>query len=103
MQVAKVKDTFNSAKLPLSKWSSNNEEVLKFIKSEDKITAFGDNKSSWKILRLLYFPHEDEFGINIKKINNIKFIKRGLLGEAAKLYDPIGFILPVVMQFRMLL
>ncbi len=37
MQVAKVKDTLNSAK-PLIKWSSNNEEVLKFIKSEDKIT-----------------------------------------------------------------
>lgn len=43
------------------------------------------------------------FGYNIKEPEKIKFTKRGLLSIAASLYDPIGWIIPVIVKFRLLI
>jgi hypothetical protein len=55
-----------------------------------------------KTLGLLYLPETDAFSIGITKREEIIYTISGILSVAASLYVPMGWILPVVMKFRML-
>lgn len=90
----------------MTKWNSNEPLVLANIDDSKKLSAFVEPASSapnTKTLGLIYDPNEDTFSINFKAQQSYTFTKRGMLSAAASLYDPIGWYLPVIMTFRILL
>lgn len=105
-QIDDIIAVLNKGRLPLTKWMSNNTDVLENVDESRKLKAFLDfslSTESIKILGIRYFPHEDVFGFKVIEFKDLKFTKRGMLSITASLYDPLGWILPVIMMFRILI
>lgn len=101
--VRQIKDTLQAGKMPLTKWTTNNSAVLSSIPAEERIEAYSKEGNKWKVLGLPYSSTTDSYSINVPEQINPTFTKRGLLSLAASLFDPLGWILPVIMRFRLLL
>lgn len=61
------------------------------------------NKPIFKALGLLFNTEEDSIAYKIRKPENPKFTRRGMLSLTASVWDPIGVLLPVIMYLRMLM
>ncbi|BES96807.1 Retrotransposon protein [Nesidiocoris tenuis] len=82
----------------LSKWSSNRVELLQSVDSQETSTPVSlspKDDCSVKILGLQWNPDLDIFSYNIG-IPTGSVTKRSMLSTIAKIYDPLGFLSPVV-------
>lgn len=105
-QIRSIVNVFSKGHLPLTKWMSNNAKVLDDIEIKKKMESYiqiDPENGAVKTLGILYSPFDDVFGFQVKPFTNLKFTKRSMLSMSASLYDPIGWILPVIMMFRILL
>jgi hypothetical protein len=104
-EIQQIKEVMLAGGFPLTKWASNVKEVLELIPNSEQINYYLGEAQTWKTLGLIYNPTQDIYCINVKPWNheNIHFTKRGLLSMVASLYDPMGWILPTVMNMRMAL
>ena len=102
--------TFNSDPEFAEELSSLKEESLPIIDEEDcgytKSVLGNQNDGSSKVLGQTWNVQDDKFEMDLAKIvanhdpNN--FTKRIVLSIAAKFFDPLGLILPVVLQLKLL-
>ncbi|XP_055622283.1 uncharacterized protein LOC129765871 [Toxorhynchites rutilus septentrionalis] len=97
-----------SAGFCLRKWSSNCSQVLEHFPAElrDERTVFDLNSSSApiKTLGLKWQTTTDEFLFDVPKWNDTAIItKRIALSDAAKLFDPLGLVGPVIVQAKIYL
>lgn len=95
---------FQSAGMELSKWSSNNKEMLESLPdtSLESLIELGDDDVV-KTLGIFWSPQNDEFQYRIR-MDEIqgKITKRQLLSEASKLFDPVGWVAPCIIIPKML-
>lgn len=56
-----------------------------------------------KSLGVFWGPHQDEFRIKVETNPNNVVTKRTILSEVAKLFDPLGWLAPVVIQAKLLI
>lgn len=104
IQIQKILYTMNAGKMPLTKWTANHCDVLDDLDDEIKVEAYLDDETKpTKMLGLIFDANADTSSVNVKKPKNIIYTKRGLLSVCASIYDPLGWLLPVVMKPRMLL
>ncbi|XP_055909573.1 uncharacterized protein LOC129944268 [Eupeodes corollae] len=94
------------AKIQLSKWSSNCWSLLAKIPSEDcEYSSLDYEKSSSfiKVLGMYWNPSNDVFSFrfNQPKLNQ-SLTRRTLLSEVARIYDPLGFLAPSVIIFKIM-
>ncbi|XP_052744842.1 uncharacterized protein LOC128199437 [Bicyclus anynana] len=88
----------------LQKWSSNSENFLKYASEEttssDKSIKIKAN-DTLKVLGITWNRTADEFefGINLQNTND-KITKRRILLDIARLYDPMGWIAPVIVKAK---
>lgn len=96
---SQLNELMNSAHFHLRKWSSNSKQLLETIPNRDQelravngiITALG----------VAWTPDSDELAFNISlNVDAIPTTKRQLTSEIASLYDPLGYICPVVIVGR---
>jgi len=83
----------------LKKWSSSIPELLEGIPEEDCASgtlSFDDESTVIRVLGLNWNSEEDSFGYDF---SSIKFVhtKRGVLSVIARIYDPLGFLSPVLL------
>ncbi|XP_070067841.1 uncharacterized protein [Drosophila takahashii] len=62
-----------------------------------------DNKDSIKTLGLYWQPSPDVYGFKIHFAINATLSKRSLLSTVARLFDPLGFLAPVIVMSKILL
>jgi len=96
-----------SAKLPLRKWCSNSSYVLGHIGKNVRDPLFtlelGDEEMV-KSHGLCWNPVLDEFRFNvIPTPARSKLTKRTLLSDLDKVFDPIGFISPILVKGKIFL
>ncbi|XP_055622684.1 uncharacterized protein LOC129766199 [Toxorhynchites rutilus septentrionalis] len=105
--VCQLIDMFNSAGFSLRKWSSNNLELIDDVPSElrDNRSTFEiDSSSTVKTLGLIWEPSVDKFNYAIPRWSSEPTItKRVVLGDIARIFDPLGLIGPVVVQAKIFL
>ncbi|XP_043863401.1 uncharacterized protein LOC122756838 [Drosophila mojavensis] len=86
------------AQLELGKWISNSTRLC---------TAQGDRVSmstaTSKVLGLHWDPGEDNLAYNIVLSETASCTKRQVLSDVAHIFDPLGILAPVVVQFKILL
>jgi len=83
----------------LKKWSSSTPELLEGVPREDCASgtrSFDDEGTVIRVLGLNWNSEEDSLGYDF---SSIKFVhtKRGVLSVIARIYDPLGFLSPVVL------
>ncbi|XP_050307697.1 uncharacterized protein LOC126744367 [Anthonomus grandis grandis] len=88
----------------LRKWTSNCKELLSLVpESHQHNISFNDNANcTLKILGLQWNPVLDVFSYSVKPIAR-ECTKRVILSEIAKIYDPLGFVAPVVLVAKCLI
>ena len=66
----------------------------------------GSNPDQQKVLGVGWDPESDDFSFDLRSIAHLartsEPTKRNVLRIAAKFYDPIGYLTPVIVQFKML-
>ena len=89
----------------LRKWISNDDKVLESI-SELERSNLGqfmlDNGVKEKVLGMQWHVKGDYFTFDIH-VNKKSFTRRGLLSMTASVYDPMGFVAPVILEAKLLL
>lgn len=79
----------------LHKWISNEPLLLKNVENVHPVTHTFDQNSLVKILGVGWQYEIDKFSYKIK-IENKPPTKRNVLSQIAKIYDPLGWLSPVV-------
>lgn len=90
----------------LQKWSSNNENMLKYIGEHKRIDHELPLKLNnlVKVLGVIWNRLTDNFEYTINLPEPKKSVtKRQILSEVARLYDPLGWIAPVVVVAKMII
>lgn len=97
----------DSAKLPLRKWCSNSMTVLKRIGKRDNDPSFTLDIGDIDAVNSLghcWKPVADEFQFNsLVKSNCKNLTKRAILSDLNKVFDPLGFLTPVLIKGKIFL
>lgn len=92
----------------IRKWCSNSAAVLEGIPEEEreKLVKIDNSNDAVKTLGMLWDPFNDEFrfSADIFDEDTTKPItKQFVLSQISKLFDPIGFVAPVIVLFKILM
>lgn len=102
-----LRDLSNTAGLNLRKWASNHDAVLQSVPPSDreiKTPLLIDFDSTIKSLGIQWNPHTDQFTFKSSlEASNIATTKRTILSEISKLFDPIGWLSPLIIRSKMLM
>lgn len=99
-------DIFLSGGFPLHKWCSNSELVLNNIPDNQKVYHSSVNikiDNSVKALGITWEPNSDNFKLSIvfdNVINSNNLTKRKVLSTIASIFDPLGWLAPIVIVFK---
>ena len=93
--------------LNLRKWTSNNVEVLSYLPlnmlAADPIALFA-SETSVPILGIDWQPNTDYFSFHIEDISfELPFTKRSVLSRIARIFDPMGWLAPVVITAKIIM
>lgn len=96
-----------SAKLPLRKWCSNSHLIIANISKNHKDPFFALNLGDEDIVKslgLCWQPAFDQFKFNISiPLDRVALTKRKLLSELNRVFDPLGFLGPVLIKGKIFL
>ncbi|XP_014217656.1 uncharacterized protein LOC106646133 [Copidosoma floridanum] len=92
----------------LRKWSSNDPDVLAGLPStllkSSPIIPLNEGDSSVEVLGIVWYPKEDVFSFQVKfPLVPTSWTKRAVLSHIARLYDPLGWLGPVVIFAKILM
>lgn len=89
----------------IRKWKSNSEEFLSNIpvtEIENTSMNIHDNDLV-KALGICWCPANDVFSFKVPNIKPDKMTKRSILSNTSKFFDPMGWIAPLTINFKILL
>ena len=90
----------------LRKWITNSDEVLQSIpESEHAEGSQGhplEDSASERLLGMLWRLKDDVFSFTVEMPQK-SLTRRGMLSTLASLFDPLGFVSPVILEGRMML
>ncbi|XP_043064457.1 uncharacterized protein LOC122320328 [Drosophila ficusphila] len=84
------------AKLELGKWVSNSSVIRHIRQDELQIT------SAVKVLGMLWNPQDDVLSYKASLSTEPDATKRQVLSDVSRIFDPLGILAPVVVQFKIL-
>lgn len=90
--------------LQLRKWSANDPELLPA--ADDNMEEFylePEGESDKKVLGIVWSPQSDQFSVKVNEIDNTTVTKRGILSTTAKLFDPLGWLSPIVIRAKLIM
>lgn len=101
-----LKELLGKAKFPLRKFISNSAEVLESLPECDrelKLPLEINIDNNIKTLGIRYDPATDSFRfkVNLKESTDPP-TKRSLLSETSKLFDPLGWLAPVIIRAKIM-
>ncbi|KMQ85515.1 hypothetical protein RF55_15882 [Lasius niger] len=90
---------------PLRKWAANCEKIIAGIPQEHRLqkTPHSWERECHSTLGLRWHPLDDNFTLSIHPRTITEFTKRRVLSETARLFDPMGWLAPVVIRAKILI
>ena len=100
--------TLKKGGFDLRKWSSNCPQVITrlpiLLQEAPKAYTICDKQYSIKTLGVKWHPITDQFSFTVTRMPEIsKLTKRKLLSDVSTFYDPMGWLSPTILQFKILL
>ena len=90
----------------LRKWVSNKDEVLRTIPESERSSSVQghtiEDSTKERLLGMLWTVKEDAFTFAVN-LPERPLARRGILSALSSLYDPLGFVSPVILEGRLLL
>ena len=91
----------------LTKWISNSHTVIESIPEEDRASGvktldFQDAIPMERALGVLWCPETDSFRFQVQ-LKDKPATRRGILSIASSIYDPLGFVAPVILPAKRIL
>ena len=89
----------------LRKWASNSEEILSAVPSTDRQMPLSFDKEEphfLKVLGLQWQPFSDTFSYQFQQ-DEKPCTKRNILSKIGKIFDPLGFLSPVILSAKILM
>ncbi|CAD6227941.1 GSCOCG00012021001-RA-CDS, partial [Cotesia congregata] len=88
---------------PLAKWASNHRKLRQLNCAEAvKQYKIEDPEVSTKILGMYWSSHKDHFSFkHSPPCSTQPYTKRAILSEIAQIFDPLGFLSPLIIQAKM--
>ncbi|KAF4531529.1 hypothetical protein B566_EDAN019551, partial [Ephemera danica] len=103
--VTRVKDALSAGGFHLTKWSSNVSGILAGIPpeevAEDRLDVDLQPSSLRRTLGVQWDMLTDQFMFHVDSQTGV-LTKRSMLSYIASLYDPLGFVVPVLLTGRLL-
>lgn len=96
----------DKGKFRLRKWASNPLDLLADIDPSDHGHAIDKpliDETTLKILGIVWVPTLDVYRFKINLAKNLKITKRSVLSLVARLYDPLGWVSPVIIIAKLLI
>ncbi len=88
--------------LELRKWSSSNSDVIlslpENLRETTEASKFMDKEYKIKTLRIKWTPNQDCFGFNVQLEDLSNKTKQRVLSDTSKLFDPKGWLAPVIIN-----
>ena len=97
-----AKSLFSSASMNLREWTSNSPELMARLPAEDRATS---STAQTKLLGLLWNVSTDHLSIPDQNVSLISLAssKRDVLHCIARIYDPLGLMMPVTYHGKVFL
>ncbi|KAF0714765.1 Integrase catalytic domain-containing protein, partial [Aphis craccivora] len=99
-------NVFKRGGFDLRKWSNNSIALLEAVPPEHRQTeavTFDEPTSDYtKVLGLKWEPKNDTIAYQYQP-NPVRYSKRAILSEIARIYDPIGILTPVITNLKRLM
>ncbi|XP_072041448.1 uncharacterized protein [Amphiura filiformis] len=91
----------------LTKWVSNSPAVMQTIPSSHRVKTtssldLGESTPNQKALGMMWLVESDELGFKIE-IRDRPPTRRGILSVVSAIYDPLGFVSPVILPAKRIL
>lgn len=90
----------------LRKWSSNSRALLEAVpishRQTDPVTFDVTDGGTTNVLGLKWMPNLDKLSYNVRP-NPVRYTKRAILSEIARIYDPLGLLSPVTTELKRLM
>ncbi|XP_066905157.1 uncharacterized protein [Halyomorpha halys] len=103
---SELKKLLSKGCFELGKWASNSPQLLKFLQSSEGLHEAAclteDDDPKIKLLGMHWIPDEDLFSYEITT-PSWHPSKRAILSAIARIYDPLGFLSPVVFYAKTIL
>ncbi|XP_063544857.1 uncharacterized protein LOC134753026 [Cydia strobilella] len=101
-----IKEILRRGGFQMQKWSSNSDEVLEYLKEDNSTRDTLEIKMDKiiKILGLTWNRQDDMFEItvNLPEMRS-PITKRSILSDVARLFDPFGWLAPVIITAKVLI
>ncbi|XP_046145441.1 uncharacterized protein LOC123988736 [Osmia bicornis bicornis] len=89
---------------PLAKWHSTSKSLLEDLAPDQNNAAISFDDCATKILGIKWISHQDTLNFStISATQRTQFTKRLVLSEVAQLFDPLGFVAPVIIRAKILI
>ena len=102
---AEVMEMLESGGFLLRKWSSNDKQLLYHLPEnlrDSSILEISTDETR-KSLGVHWGPAQDTFRFHMSPTHYEKLTKRNILSEVAKLFDPLGWLAPIVIKAKLLI
>lgn len=88
----------------LAKWATNSEHLRSRLQGNEQLVTIDKDAADSSVLGLRWNPADDVFKYKISTTNqNEKITKRRVVSNIAKLYDPNGYVSPVIITAKILI
>ena len=101
-----IKAILSKGGFPIRKWSSNKPECLKHLCESDLnvVNVNANDEIINKTLGIIWNPKSDTFEFKIKlDWKPVELTKREVLSRLASIYDPVGWLAPVILPCKLIL
>ncbi|XP_071579938.1 uncharacterized protein [Temnothorax nylanderi] len=91
---------------PLSKWAANDEDLLRDIpedRRQSRSLREWESDVGHSTLGIQWRPCLDAFAFKVRPCGEGNITKRIVLSETARLFDPLGWLAPVVVRAKILI
>lgn len=105
-KVSEITQLLAKGGFTLRKWLSNYMEILDDIEDKEdplKIIKITEEDNEIKTLGIYWDPNNDYFTYKIHQKEQKKWTKRIILSEIASIYDPLGWLTPLIVKCKIIM